>query len=162
MDYRLKIDDGAFISSSSDVMGDVTIGSGSSIWYSAVVRGDLNYITIGKMTNIQDNATVHVDNNEPCIIGDYVTVGHGAVVHGCSVGDNCLIGMNSTILNRAVVGNNCIIAAGAVVTEDTVIPDNSMAMGIPAKVVKTLSEEEIQGVKWNAERYKTLWEEYHR
>jgi len=161
IDYRLKLANDVFIAKSADVMGDVTIGSGSSIWYGAVARGDLHYIKIGEMTNVQDNAVVHVDDKEYCIIGDYVTVGHGAVVHGCTVGDNCLVGMNATILNRAVIGDNCIIAAGSVVTEDSVIPPNSMVMGTPAKVVRSLTDEEIKAVKWNAERYNDLWKKYH-
>ncbi len=161
MDYKVKLEPGVFLASSADVMGDVSIKKGSSIWYGAVVRGDLESIEIGEMTNIQDNAVVHVDSYEPCKIGDFVTVGHGAVVHGCTVGDNCLIGMNSTVLNRAVVGENSIVAAGSVVTEDSVIPPNSMVMGIPGKVVRQLTEEEIESVKANAVRYEKLWLKYH-
>ena len=161
MDYKTKIEDSVYIAKSADIMGDVTIKTGSSIWYGAVARGDLNYITIGEMTNVQDNAVVHVDSDEPCIIGDYVTVGHGAVVHGCEVGNNCLIGMNSTVLNNAVVGENSIVAAGSVITEGAVIPANSMVMGIPGKVVRQVTKEEIEVVRQNAIRYEKLWKKYH-
>ena len=142
-------------------LGDVTIGEGSSMWYGAVARGDMSYITIGKFTNIQDNATVHVDTNTPCEIGDYTTIGHNAVVHGCKIGNNCLIGMGSIILNGAVIGDNCIIAAGALITEGAVIPSNSLVMGSPGKVRREVSKEEIETVKYNAVRYEELWRNEH-
>ncbi|MEY8415901.1 gamma carbonic anhydrase family protein [Tissierella praeacuta] len=158
---KTKISDKAFIAETADVLGDVTIGEGSSIWYGAVVRGDMSYITIGEYTNIQDNATIHVDTNSPCKIGDYTTIGHNAVVHGCEVGNNCLIGMGSIILNGAVIGDNCIIAAGALVTGDTVILPNSMVMGSPGKVKREVSKEEIETIRYNATRYEELWKNEH-
>ncbi|WP_313757057.1 gamma carbonic anhydrase family protein [Tissierella sp.] len=158
---KTKISDKAFISETSDVLGDVTMGEGSSIWYGAVARGDMSYITIGEYTNIQDNATIHVDTNSPCKIGNYTTVGHNAVVHGCEVGNNCLIGMGSIILNGAVIGDNCIIAAGALITKGTVIPPNSMVMGSPGKVKREVSKEEIETIRYNAIRYEELWRNEH-
>jgi carbonic anhydrase/acetyltransferase-like protein (isoleucine patch superfamily) len=159
---KTKIHDDTFIAESADVLGDVTIGEGSSMWYSSVARGDMSYIIIGKCTNIQDNASVHVDTNQPCEIGDYVTIGHNAVVHGCKIGNNSLIGMGSIILNGAVIGDNCIIGAGALVTEGTVIPPNSLVMGSPGKVKKEVSEEQIKTVRQNAIRYEELWRNEHK
>lgn len=148
-----------FIAESADLLGDVTLEEGSSIWYGAVARGDINSIKIGKFTNIQDNVSLHNEADTPLIIGDYTNIGHNAVVHGCTIGNNCLIGMGAIILNRAVIGDNCLIGAGALVTEGMVIPPNSLVMGIPAKVRRTLTEEEIAGIRDNALRYNKLWKE---
>lgn len=161
IEKNTKINSEAFIAETADVVGDVTIGEGSSMWYGAVARGDMSYIKIGKKTNIQDNATVHVDTDLPCIIGDYVTVGHNAVVHGCEVGNNCLIGMGAIILNGAVIGDNCIIAAGSLITEGAVIPPNSLVMGSPGKVRREVTAEEIETIKDNAVRYEELWRSEH-
>ncbi len=156
-DKMTKIHPDTFIAESADVIGDVTIDKGSSIWYSAVVRGDMNYINIGKHTNIQDNVTLHVDTNAPLKIGDYTTIGHNAVVHGCTVGNNCLIGMGAVILNGATIGDNCIIGAGAIITEGAVIPSNSLVIGTPGKMKRQVTEMEIKTIKHNAERYEKLW-----
>lgn len=150
-----------FIAETADVLGNVEIGTGSSMWYGAVARGDMEAITIGDHTNIQDNATLHVDTNEPCKIGDYTTVGHNAIIHGCTVGNNCLIGMGSIILNGAVIGDNTIIGAGSLITEQTVIPSNSLVMGSPGKVRRQVTEEEIKTIKQNAVRYEELWKNEH-
>lgn len=160
-DKNPKIDSDVFIAESADVLGDVSIGRGSSIWYSSVARGDMSYIKIGECTNIQDNATVHVDTDVPCIIGDYVTVGHNAIVHGCEIGNNTLIGMGSIILNGVKIGENCLIGAGALITEGTVIPSNSVVIGSPGKVKRQLTEKEIETVKENAIRYEKLWKNEH-
>ncbi len=160
-DKKTKIHPDTFIAESADVMGDITIDEGSSIWYSAVARGDMNYIKIGKYTNVQDNATLHVDTHEPLEIGDCTTIGHNAVVHGCTVGDNCLIGMGAIILNGATIGDNCIIGAGTLITEGTVIPPNSLVIGTPGKVKRQVTEEEIQTIKHNAIRYEKLWRDEH-
>lgn len=160
-DKKVKIDKDAFIAETADVMGDVTIGKGSSMWYGAVARGDMSHIKIGNYTNIQDNATVHVDTDMPCIIGDYATVGHNAVVHGCTIGSNCLIGMGSVVLNGAVVGDNTIIAAGSLITEGAVIPANSLVMGSPGKVRREMTQEEIDVIRENAVRYEVLWRTEH-
>lgn len=154
-----KIDSDAFVAESADVLGDVRIGKGSSVWYSAVARGDINYIKIGEFTNIQDNASLHVEGNTPCLIGDYVTVGHNAVVHACEVGNNILIGMGAIILNRAKIGDNCIIGAGTLITEDTVIPPNSLVIGSPGKVKRQVTSEDIEAIKDNAIRYEKLWKD---
>ncbi|NLN14304.1 MAG: gamma carbonic anhydrase family protein [Tissierellia bacterium] len=155
-----QIHQDSFVAESADIIGDVIMEEGSSIWYGAVARGDINLIKIGKYSNVQDNASLHNESKTPLIIGDFTTIGHNAVVHGCTIGNNCLIGMGSVVLNRAKIGDNCIIAAGAVVTEDTEIPPNSLVMGIPAKVRRTLSEEEIKGIKENASSYYKLWKRY--
>lgn len=155
-----KIHKDTFIADSADVLGDVNIGEGSSIWYSAVIRGDIENITIGKFSNIQDNASVHTETDIPTKIGDYTVVGHNAIVHGATVGNNCLIGMNATVLNNAVIGDNSIVGAGSVVTEGKVIPPNSLVIGTPGKVIREVSQEEIQGIKANALRYNDLWKKH--
>lgn len=156
------IDDSAFIAENATIIGDVTIGKGSSIWYGAVLRGDMCSIRIGENSNIQDNATVHVGMKDAAVIGNGVTVGHNALVHGATVGDNALIGMGSVVLDGAVIGENSIVAAGAVVTAKTVIPPNSLAAGIPATVVKELSPQQIMGNKMNAMGYCTLASKYKK
>ncbi|WMM23695.1 gamma carbonic anhydrase family protein [Tissierella sp. MB52-C2] len=156
-----KIHEEAFIAETADVLGDVTIGEGTSIWYGAVARGDMNTIVIGKYSNVQDNSSLHVDSNEPLKIGDYTTVGHNAVVHGCTIGNNCLIGMGAIILNNAIIGDNCIIGAGALITEGAVIPPNSLVLGAPGKVKRELTEDDIKSIKDNAVRYEKLWKEQH-
>lgn len=145
-----------FIAPGAHVIGDVLIGENAGIWYNAVVRGDANTITIGDSTNIQDNTTVHTDADYPVHIGNGVTIGHNAVIHGCTIGDNTVIGMGSIILSGAVIGNNCIIGAGSLVTGKMRIPDNSLAFGNPAKVVRTVSSEEIEANRENARHYVAL------
>lgn len=144
-----------FTAPNAAVTGDVELAEESSVWYGASLRGDLAPVRIGRRTNIQDNATVHVDTDTPTTIGDGVTVGHNAVVHGCTVGDDCLIGMGAIILNNAVVGEGSIIGAGALVTEGKQIPPRSLAVGSPAKVVRQVSDEELQKIRANAARYVT-------
>lgn len=142
-----------YIAKEAVVKGQVEIGAQSSIWYNATVRGDTEPISIGKGTNIQDNAVIHVGRGYPVTIGDGVTIGHSAVVHGCSVGDNTLIGMGAVILNGAMIGKNCMIGAGALVTQNMQIPDGSLAFGNPAKIRRLLTEEEIQSNRDNAAKY---------
>lgn len=156
-----NIDKDAFIAETASVLGDVTLGEGSSIWYGAVARGDIAPIIIGKFSNIQDNATVHNETNIPAIVGDYTVVGHNAIIHGCTIGNNCLIGMGSIILNRAVVGDNCIIGAGSLITQGKVIPPNSMVVGTPGKVLRQVTDDELEKVKKNAIRYSDLWKSEH-
>ena len=146
----LNISSQAHIASQSVILGDVTIGADSSVFYYAVVRGDEASITIGRRSNIQDNSTVHVDYGFPTVIGDDVTVGHNCVIHGCTIGDASLIGMGSTILNGAKIG------AGSLVSQNTVIPDGMLVIGSPAKVKRPLTEEEIQSIYKNAADYVTL------
>lgn len=126
----------------SVILGDVSIGENSTVLFHAVLRGDDDSISVGKCSNIQDNCTVHADRGYPAVIGDCVTVGHNAVVHGCTVGDGSLIGMGAIVLNGAQIGKECLIGAGSVVLEGTVIPDGCLAVGCPAKVKRSLTEEE--------------------
>jgi carbonic anhydrase/acetyltransferase-like protein (isoleucine patch superfamily) len=144
---------GAYIARGAVVIGDVTLGDYSSVWYNAVLRGDINRIVIGHHTNIQDNSVIHLADEFPCLIGNWVTVGHTAIVHACTVGDECLIGMGATILDGAEIGEQSIIGANALVTQFTKIPPGSMVLGSPAKVVRTLSAEECQLIKPWAEKY---------
>ncbi|MGM0396200.1 MAG: gamma carbonic anhydrase family protein [Bacillota bacterium] len=157
---KAQVHKDAFVAETAVVIGDVRIGEGSSIWYGTVLRGDIEDIVIGKYSNIQDNATVHTETHIPTRIGDYTVVGHNAIIHGCTVGSNTLVGMGSTILNNAVVGDNCIIGAGTVVTEGKKIPDNSMVIGIPGKVVRQVTEAEIAAIRENALRYNELFKKH--
>ncbi|QJW44383.1 gamma carbonic anhydrase family protein [bacterium BFN5] len=155
-----QVDETVYVAPGVFVIGDVSIGACANIWYNTVLRGDIQPIKIGKYTNIQDNSTVHVMYDHPAIIGDYVTVGHGAIIHGCSVGNNCLIGMGAIILGYAEIGDNCIIAAGSLIPERKKIPPNSLVMGSPGKVVRTLTEEEIQGIRESALKYHKVAKNY--
>jgi len=138
------------------------LGPKVSIWHCAVLRGDINFIEIGQGTNIQDGAIVHVADERPCRIGRDVTVGHGAILHACTVEDECLIGMRATILDGAVIGTQSIVGAGAVVTQGTLIPPGSMVLGMPAKVVRALTTNERAGLKASAEKYVIVAEAHGR
>lgn len=151
-----------FIADGAKVIGSVSVGEHSSIWYNAVIRGDENHITIGKHTNIQDNCTIHVDKKSMITIGDYVSVGHGAIVHGCTIEDNCLIGMGAIVLDEVKIGKNCLVGAGALIPPRKEIPSNSLVVGFPAKVVRTLSDEEIEDITKNANVYCELAERARR
>ena len=142
-----------YLAPGAHVIGDVTFGENVGIWYNAVVRGDTGSIFIDDNSNVQDNCTLHTDMNHSIHIGKGVSIGHNAVVHGCTIGDNTVIGMGSIVLSGAVIGKNCIIGAGALVTGKMVLPDNSIACGNPAKVVRCLTEEEIEANRKNAEHY---------
>lgn len=133
--------------------GNVDLGEKSSVWYNAVLRGDIEPLKIGRYSNIQDNCVLHSSKNYPLILGDYVSVGHAAVLHGCQVEDNCLIGMNATVLNGTVIKRNSIVGAGAVVTENTEFPEGSLILGVPAKRVRSLKNSEIKDIQDNALRY---------
>lgn len=143
----------AFVAPNATVLGDVILEQGSSVWYGAVLRGDDGTLTLGENTNVQDNAVLHCDAGGKVLLGKNVTVGHSALVHGCTVGDGTLIGMHATLLNHCVVGKNCIIGAGALVPERMVIPDNSVVVGVPAKIIKTISEEQAAHNLENAVNY---------
>ena len=145
--------EGVYLARTAVVVGDVTIGDHSSVWYHAVLRGDINHIKVGAYSNIQDGAVIHLADEYPCEIGDWVTVGHCAVVHACKVGDECLIGMNSTILDGAEIGAQSIVGANALVTQGTKIPGGSLVLGSPAKVVRPLSPEERAGLRTWAQKY---------
>ncbi len=141
--YRPKIDPSVFVAPTASVIGRVEIGRGSTVWFGAVLRGDINRIRVGKRTNIQDNAVVHVEEDRDCVIGNGVIVGHQATIHACRVGDDALIGIGARILNGSVVGKGALVASGAVVLEGTRIPPYSLAVGIPARVVRKLTAKEI-------------------
>ncbi|MCS7286545.1 MAG: gamma carbonic anhydrase family protein [Anaerolineae bacterium] len=155
-----KIDPSAFIAPGAFIIGDVTIGPESSVWFGAVLRGDIAPIVVGRKTNIQDGAVVHVDIGQPTFIGNGVTVGHGAILHGCTIRDNVLIGIRAVVLTGAVIGENSIVGAGAVVTEGTVIPPNSLVLGIPARVVGEITPELLQRIKESAEHYRNYIQVY--
>ena len=142
-----------FVADGAKLIGDVTLGQNSSVWYNAVLRGDVCSITVGKNSNVQDCCVVHGQVGKQVIIGEGVSVGHGAILHGCIVGDNTLVGMGAVILDGAIIGKNCIIGAGAVVTQNTIVPDNSMYLGCPAKFVKTVSEQQAESNRQNALHY---------
>ena len=149
-----------WIAPSAVVVGDVTLKSGASIWFGAVVRGDNDPIVIGANTNIQDGSVLHSDPGEPLIIGDNVTVGHLAMLHSCEIGDGTLIGIGAVVLSRARVGKHCLIGANALITEGKVIPDGSLVMGQPGKVVKTLDAGQIAALEGSAEHYVQNWKRY--
>ena len=142
-----------YIASTAVVLGDVTLGDESSVWYNAVLRGDINRIVVGPGSNVQDNAVLHLADDYGCILGAYVTVGHSAIVHACTVGDECLVGMGATILDGAEIGDQCIVGANALVTQGMVVPAGSMVLGSPAKVVRSLSEAERKSLRPWAEKY---------
>jgi carbonic anhydrase/acetyltransferase-like protein (isoleucine patch superfamily) len=142
-----------FIAKNATVVGDVTLGAHSSVWYGAVLRGDINRIVVGHHSNIQDNAVLHLADNFPCLLGNWVTVGHTAIVHACKVGDEVLVGMGSVILDGAVIGRQSLVGAKALVTQGTKIPPGSLVLGAPAKVVRKLTKEERAGLKWWAQKY---------
>ena len=145
--------DDAWVAETASVIGNVIMHESSSVWFGAVVRGDNEPIIIGKRSNVQDGSVLHSDPGSPLHIGEGVTLGHQVMVHGCTIGDNTLIGIGATILNGAKIGNNCIIGAHALITEGKIIPDGSMVMGAPGKVVKELKAPQIAMLKGSAEVY---------
>lgn len=148
-----NIDESVFVADGAKIIGNVTIGKDCGIWYNAVIRAEHNSIVIGNRSNVQDNAVLHLDPWNSLTIGDNVTIGHGAIVHGCTVEDNCIIGMGSIVMNDAVIGSGSIVGAGAVVTEGTVIPPRSIVVGSPAKVIKPCSDEAFEKIMLNASHY---------
>ncbi len=144
---------GAILFPGVQVVGDVTLAPGVSVWYNAVLRGDEAPITVGRDSNIQDGCILHVDRGCPTILGEGVTVGHGCILHGCTIGDHALVGMGSILLNGAVLETGCMLGAGSLVTEGTVIPSGMLAFGRPAKPVRPLTPEEREGLRESARRY---------
>jgi carbonic anhydrase/acetyltransferase-like protein (isoleucine patch superfamily) len=154
------LDPTSFVAAGARVVGGVTLGAGASVWYTAVLRADGDTITVGAGSNLQDNVSVHVDAGKPVVIGENVSVGHNAVVHGCTIGDGSLIGMGAVVLNGARIGSGCLVAGGAVVLEGSEIPDGTLVAGVPAKVRRELTVEERAGLLRNAEHYLAHIEEH--
>jgi len=151
-----QIHDSAFVAKGAQVIGDVILKADSSIWYNTVCRGDINQIVIGERTNIQDNSVIHLENDQGVIVGDDVTVGHNAIIHGCTIEDGVLIGMGAIIMNGVIVGKGSVIGAGAVVKENMIIPELSLVVGVPGKIVKTLTQDIFdKNVQW-AHKYVQL------
>ena len=145
--------DTAWVADSAQVIGNVVLGDQASVWFGTVVRGDMERITIGAGSNIQDTSVLHADTGQPLVIGERVTVGHQAVLHGCTVGDESLIGIGAIVLNGAKIGRNCLVGAGALVTEGKEFPDGSLIVGSPAKAVRVLTPEQIEGLRQSAQHY---------
>jgi carbonic anhydrase/acetyltransferase-like protein (isoleucine patch superfamily) len=161
--YRGKTPDvhpTAFVADGAKIIGDVTVGERSTVWFNTVLRGDIAPIRIGRETSIQDCSVGHVDEGQPLIVGDRVTVGHGAIIHGCTIGDDALIGMGAVVLSGAKVGEGALVAAGAVVRENAVIPPRTLVAGVPAKPIRELTEEECAGMAKNAQNYVLRGKEY--
>ncbi|MBT3564990.1 gamma carbonic anhydrase family protein [Pseudomonadales bacterium] len=162
-DRKLEIlGDNYFIADSASVIGSVVMHQNASIWFGAVLRGDNDVITIGENSNVQDLSVLHVDPGFPLTIGKNVTVGHKVMLHGCEIGDNSLVGINSVILNGAKIGKNCLIGANSLISENKVIPDGSLVMGSPGKVVKQLSEDQMKGLEMSALHYVENFKRYKR
>ncbi|MET0820076.1 MAG: gamma carbonic anhydrase family protein [Aeromicrobium sp.] len=152
-DKTPQVADTAWIAPTAVLAGSVRIGEGASVWYGAVLRADNEPITIGARSNVQDNCVFHVDRGKPVVLGEGVSVGHGAVVHGATIGDHVLVGMSATVMNGAVIGDETLIAAGALVTEGMVVPPRSLVAGVPATVRRELSDDEVATLHRNAEIY---------
>lgn len=150
---RSDISQQSFIAPTASVLGDVRIGDNSSVWFGSILRGDINYIQIGKYSNIQDLSVLHVELDKPCIVGNYVTVGHHANLHGCEIGDNVLIGIGAIILSGAKIGANSIVGAGSVVTENSDLAGGYLYIGAPAKPKRELTAQEVENLKSHAEKY---------
>ena len=155
----MTIDSNVFIADGAKVLGDVTIKEGSSVWYNAVIRGDMEPVTIGKNTIIQDLVMVHVDSSHPTVIGDGVTVGHSTILHGCTIEDHVIVGMGAIVLNGAVIRKNSIVGAGALITQNKTFPERSLILGSPAKAVRQLTAGEMEKIRHNAEEYLVLAKE---
>ncbi|HET9382523.1 MAG TPA: gamma carbonic anhydrase family protein [Streptomyces sp.] len=150
------VDPGAFLAPTSSVLGDVTLRAGASVWYGAVLRGDVEKITVGADSNVQDNCTLHADPGFPVTVGERVSIGHNAVVHGATVEDGCLIGMGATVLNGAVIGAGSLVAAQALVPQGMRVPPGSLVAGVPARVKRELTAEEREGITLNGDMYAGL------
>jgi carbonic anhydrase/acetyltransferase-like protein (isoleucine patch superfamily) len=152
-DHTPDVHESTWIADSAQVMGAVSLHANTSVWFNAVIRGDTETITIGEGSNIQDLAVIHADNGLPVVVGKHVTVGHQVMLHGCTIGDESLIGIAAVVLNGARIGKNCVVGAGSVVTEGKEFPDGSLIMGTPAKVVRELTPEQIEGLRMSAKHY---------
>lgn len=148
-----EVAESAWIADSAQVMGRVSLGQDASVWFGTVVRGDTESITIGEGSNIQDASVLHADQGKPLVVGRHVTVGHQVMLHGCTIGDESLIGIGAVVLNGARIGKNCLVGAGSLVTEGKEFPDGSMIIGSPAKAIRQLSPEQIEGLRQSAKHY---------
>lgn len=157
-----RIDETSMIVDNAAIIGEVYIGKFSSVWFQAVLRGDLNFISIGDYTSVQDGVLIHVTESLATKVGNYVTIGHGAILHGCIIEDHCLIGSGSNILDEVIVQKNSIIAAGTVIPPKTTIPPNSMVMGVPGKIVREVTQKEILMLKEHADHYVQLMINYKK
>lgn len=157
-----RLADSAWVADSAQVIGNVVLGEGSSVWFGAVLRGDTETITLGAGSNIQDGSVLHADLGFPMTVGANVTVGHQVMLHGCTIGDESLIGIGATVLNGAKIGRNCLVGAGSLVTEGKEFPDGSMIIGSPARVVKSLTPEQIEGLRLSAHHYIVNAERYRK
>ncbi len=152
-ELRVRADGEYFIAESATVIGNVLLRPNASVWFNAVIRGDNELVTIGENSNVQDGCVLHTDPGSPLVIGSHVTIGHKAMLHGCTIGDNSLVGINAVVMNDAKIGRNCLIGANALVTEGKEIPDNSMVLGSPGKVVRELTPQQIEGLRTSALHY---------
>jgi carbonic anhydrase/acetyltransferase-like protein (isoleucine patch superfamily) len=152
-DRTPRIDPSAWVAESAQVIGSVTLGVDASVWFGAVLRGDSEQLTVGRGSNIQDGSVIHADSGKPTVIGDGVTVGHLVMLHGCTIGDDSLVGIGSVILNGARIGRHCLVGARALVTEGKTFPDGSLIVGSPAVAVRTLTDEQIEGLRQSARHY---------
>ncbi|CAN1573585.1 PaaY Carbonic anhydrases/acetyltransferases, isoleucine patch superfamily [Caulobacteraceae bacterium] len=159
---QVPAEDEYWIAPTAAVMGDVVLKKNASIWWGAVARGDTDTLTIGENSNVQDGSVLHADVGMPLLIGANVTVGHMVMLHGCTIGDNSLIGIGAIVLNGAKIGKNCLIGAGALIAEGKEIPDNSLVMGAPGKVVREISEQQAMGLKMSALHYVENWKRFRR
>lgn len=148
-----EIADNAFVAPNASIIGDVCLKSGASVWFGAVIRGDIERITVGTGSNVQDGTVMHTDPDNPCTLGDYVTVGHMAMLHGCKVGDGSLVGIGATLLNGSRIGKRCIVGAHTLITEGKKFPDGVLIIGTPGKIVRELNEDDFARMRENAERY---------
>lgn len=151
--HQPYVEQAAYIAPSADIIGNVTLGVDCTVWFNATIRGDMASITIDSSTNIQDNAVVHVNDGMPTVIGKSVTIGHGAIIHACTIGDRCLVGMGAIILDEAVIGDECLVAAGALVPPRKQFPPRSLIVGSPAKVARSLTDREVADLLLNADHY---------
>ena len=157
-----KIDPGSWVASNAVIIGMVELKKNSNVWFNTTLRGDLEPIIIGENSNVQDGSVIHTDPGCPTIVGKGVTIGHMVMLHGCEIADDCLIGIGSTILNKTKIGKNCIIGANALVTENKVIPERSLVLGSPGKVVRQVTDEEIEHIKENARDYVENFKKYKK
>ena len=157
-----KVDPDSWIAPNATLIGQVEVAKGASIWWNCTVRGDTDLLSVGENSNIQDNSVLHTDPGIPMVVGKNVTVGHRVILHGCTIGDNTLIGMGSTLLNGSVIGKNCLIGANTLIPEGKVIPDRSLVVGLPGRIVRELTDEEVANLQLSADRYVAQWRRYVR